>query len=124
RFRQPTTSKKSDRTYPLTGLLRCRQCNMPMRGQAQLNVRYYRDPAHAYGRTCDQVKQVAADDIERRLVEFFRDLRLPGNIREGVIAKLKGGQEKAKHADERARLSNQLDRTKRLFMLGDISETE
>jgi DNA invertase Pin-like site-specific DNA recombinase len=124
RFGRPTTSKTADRIYPLTGLIRCRECNTAMRGQAEHDRRFYRDPAPAYGRPCDQVKLVAAEVVENRLVEFFHGLRLPDDIRDGVIRKLQGAQELDKSEEAKTRLNNQLERAKRLFVLGDISETE
>jgi len=124
RYDRPPTTKNGDRIYPLSKLVRCRECNSSLRGQAVRNDRCYHDTAHAYGRACEQVTLVKADHIEERLVQFFLDLRLPEGLRETVLHKLAGDQAPDTSQQERTRLGNQLARAKRLFMLGDMTENE
>ena len=124
RYSRPQTTKANDRTYLLTGIVRCRECKTGLRGQAARDVRYYRDPARMAGRHCGQVTMVKADDVERRLVQYFSGLKLPDKLQDQVLNMLKADRPSAVPAQDPERLRNRLARAKRLFMLGDLSETE
>ncbi|MDW8069079.1 MAG: recombinase family protein [Anaerolineae bacterium] len=119
------TARKTSRTYILAGLARCARCGWPMRGSASSGKRYYRDPAHDQSRDCDQ-RLVGADAAEEALGAFLRQLALPPDWREQVLAIVQDQAGKPVHEIrlERERIEGQLERLKRLFILGDIGEAE
>lgn len=124
RKRVGVSARKGSRVYPLSGVTRCARCGWPMRGSSSGGTRYYRDPARDQGRDCNQ-RQVRAEEAERALGDFLAGLTLPRDWQERVLAII---QEQAGNpqevARERARLKGQLDRLKRLFVLGDLEEAE
>jgi hypothetical protein len=118
------TANKTSRVYPLTGVARCARCGGRVRGANSAGYRYYRDPAHDKGLDCDQ-GMIAADDVEDALGDFLRQLSLPQDWQErvlGMIQERVGAQQDV--ARERARIEGQLERLKRLFVLGDVAEAE
>ncbi len=117
-----TTARKGSRVYPLTGVAQCARCGGRMRGAYISGRRYYRDPARQQGRECDQ-RMVRADDAEEALGDFLRRLSLPDDWQERVLALIQARAGKRQDvARERARIEGQLERLKRLFVLGDLSE--
>jgi site-specific DNA recombinase len=117
-----TTACKGSRIYPLTGLAQCARCGGRMRGSAIGDQRYYRDPARQQGRECDQ-RMIKADDAEGALGDFLRRLCLPDDWQGRVLALIQERAGKTRDiARERARLEEQLERLKRLFVLGDLEE--
>lgn len=119
------TAPKTSRVYILSGLARCARCGWPMRGSASSGKRYYRDPAHDQQRDCDQ-RLVWADPAEEALGAFLRQLTLPPDWRERVLAMVQEQVRRPIHEIrlERERIEGQLERLKRLFILGDIGEAE
>jgi site-specific DNA recombinase len=119
-----TRARADSRIYALSGLARCARCGWPMRGSGNAKRRYYRDPARDQGRDCQQ-RQVRAEEAEDAVGDFLRRMSLPPNWQEvalGLIHKEGGrGQETI---DERRRIKGQLERLKRLFVLGDLTERE
>jgi site-specific DNA recombinase len=119
------TARKTSRVYILAGLARCARCGWPMRGSASTGKRYYRDPAWDQARDCDQ-RMVPADAAEEALGDFLRRLCLPPDWQERVLEIV--GEEAGRPAQEirleQERIEGQLERLKRLYILGDIEETE
>jgi len=116
------TSRK--RTYPLSRLALCARCGQPMRGQANhANERYYRDPQRSL-HTCDQ-KMVPAEKAERQIVEYLANITLPDDWRERVmqLSQLDPQETESLH-DRRRRLENQLERARKLYLMGDMEEHE
>jgi site-specific DNA recombinase len=119
-----TTARANSRVYALSGLARCARCGWPMRGSASARQRYYRDPAHDQGRDCDQ-RQVRADEAEDAVGDFLRRMTLPANWQEVVLKLI--DREAGRGQDilsDRTRIKRQLERLKRLFVLGDLTERE
>jgi site-specific DNA recombinase len=118
------SARKGSREYPLSGLARCARCGWPMRGASASGRRYYRDPARDQGRECDQ-RMVSADEAEEALGAFMQRLTLPSDWRNRVLKLIqdRAGQ-RVEIAREKARIERQLDRLKRLFVLGDMQEQE
>ncbi len=119
------TARKTSRVYILAGLARCARCGWPMRGSASSGKRYYRDPAYDQSRDCDQ-RLVGADAAEEALGAFLRRLTLPPDWRERVLAMVQEQAGRPVHEIrlEQERIEGQLERLKRLFILGDIGEAE
>jgi site-specific DNA recombinase len=114
---------RKSRVYPLTGVARCARCGWPMRGSSASGYRYYRDPAADQGRDCDQL-QVRAQDAEDALGDLLRELTLPGTWQEEVLALVEGNCTKPKNGPTKAQIEGRLERLKRLYILGDLSERE
>ena len=114
--RAGTTSRKTSRVYPLSGVARCARCGGPVRGTNSSVYRYYRDSARDKGLDYGQ-GMISSDKAEDVLGDFLRQLSLPKNWQERVSAQQEIAQEKA-------RIEGQLERLKRLFVLGDPEEAE
>jgi site-specific DNA recombinase len=115
-------SKK--RTYPLSRLALCARCGKPMRGQANhADERYYRDPRRS-AHICDQ-KMIRAEDAERQIVEYLANIELPADWRERVLqlSQLDHQDTESLH-DRRRRLEGQLERARKLYLMGDMEESE
>ena len=118
------SARKFSREYPLSGLARCAGCGWAMRGASSSGKRYYRDPARDQGRECDQ-RMVPAREAEEALGTFMQRLSLPSDWQDEVLKVIQGGStQRLEVARERARIERQLDRLKRLFVLGDLQEQE
>jgi site-specific DNA recombinase len=117
-----TTARKGSRVYPLTGVAYCARCGEGLRGSYTGGRRYYRDPARQKGRDCDQ-RMVRAEEAEGALGSFLRQLALPQDWREIVLAQIEEQLgKKDQQARERAKIEKRLKRLKRLFVLGDLEE--
>ncbi len=116
------TSKK--RTYPLSRLALCARCGQPMRGQANhADERYYRDPRRS-AHICDQ-KMVRADDPEQQIVEYLANIELPNDWRERVMQLSQVDQQDAESSEmKRRRLEGQLERARKLYLMGDMEESD
>jgi len=117
------TTKSTDRVYPFRKVARCRECGTLLRGHYARGRRHYRDPAHDYGKDCGQKTTFRAKPVEDQLGAFLADLVLPEGWRERImeLVKATAGDTDPDRA-ERARLEGQLERAKRLFILGDLDE--
>jgi DNA invertase Pin-like site-specific DNA recombinase len=121
-----TTARRGSRVYALSGIARCARCGGPMRGWAPSKGRrrYYRDLARDHGRECDQ-RSVWADQAEDALGDFLRGLVLPQDWQAQVLAVLQERAGRQKDIEgERVRIESHLERLKRLFVLGDMTERE
>lgn len=116
------TARRGSRVYPLTGVAQCARCGGRMRG-SYASGRYYRDPARDKGRDCDQ-SMVNAGEAEGALGAFLGRLRLPDDWQARILGQLEQGSDAGDVAREQARLEGQLERLKRLYVLGDLVESE
>ncbi len=116
--------KSKKRTYPLSRLALCARCGKPMRGQANhANERYYRDPRRST-HICDQ-KMVRAEDAERQIVEYLANIKLPDDWRERVMQLSQLDQAEVESNDEkRRRWEGQLERARKLYLMGDMEEDD
>ncbi|MBN1937118.1 MAG: recombinase family protein, partial [Anaerolineae bacterium] len=123
RAHRSTTTKRTDRVYPLRKVARCVECGTILRGQGQRQRRYYRDPAHDHGLACTQKTTFPAQPVEDQLGDFLSVFRLPDDWQARVLDLVR---ERCGNADpdreERTRLEGQLERAKTLFVLGDYDE--
>jgi len=119
------TTKRTDRVYPLTKVARCAECGTLLRGNAANNRRRYRDPAKDYGKTCSQQTSFYAQPVEDQLGDFMTNFELPPNWQDRVmhlVTAQAGNIDPDK--SERSKLLGQLDRTKKLFVMGDFDDQE
>ena len=116
--------KSKKRTYPLSRLALCARCGKPMRGQANhADERYYRDPRRS-AHICDQ-KMVRAEDAERQIVEYLANIELPEDWRERVLQLSQVDQEETETSEEkRRRWEGQLERARKLYLMGDMEEDD
>jgi site-specific DNA recombinase len=116
--------KSKKRTYPLSRLALCARCSKPMRGQANhADERYYRDPRRS-SHICDQ-KMVRAEDAEQQIVEYLANIELPEDWRERVmqLSRLDKAETESSE-DKRRRLEGQLERARKLYLMGDMEEDD
>jgi len=119
------TTKSADRIYPLRKKIRCVTCGCLLRGHASKKQRRYRDPAYAYDLDCPEPQSVKASIYEEQIGAFLSHVKLPDDWRAHVLARLGESVERVDRVQQmRARLHSQLERYKRLFVLGDLSEHE
>jgi site-specific DNA recombinase len=117
-------TKLSDRTYPLRKLLRCAVCGRGLRGQISHGVRRYRDPSLDYGENCPEVASISAEVLEGQIGEYLSRMKLPMDWKEKVMARLTGERSRDASESSRSRLMARLERTKKLFQFGDLTEEE
>ena len=113
-----------ERIYTLSGILRCGYCGEMMRSQAGHGVRYYRDKSRLqHTRACPQT-YVRADEVEAEVGRLIQSIQLPPGWREGIVPFLRPelGPERVKQEQQKAR--QRLERAKRLYLEGDLTETE
>ncbi len=119
-----TTARQGSRDYPLTGIAGCARCGGRLRGAFVSGKSYYRDLAREQGRACDQ-RMVRADLAEAALGGFLSRLVLPADWRAQILALVQARVSTAGDVEaEQGRIKTQLERLKRLFLLGDLVERE
>ncbi|MEA3376357.1 MAG: recombinase family protein, partial [Chloroflexota bacterium] len=124
RDRGGASAPRKSRVYPLTGIARCARCGTPMRGSSSSGRRYYRDPAPDRCRKCNQ-RMVRALEAEDAVGCHLRAMSLPSEWKEQVLDTLQSMTKDIRDVfQQRDRCERQLERLKRLFVLGDISEPE
>lgn len=117
---------RASRSYLLRGLCYCGECGNRLRGGTSGDhIRYYHCPANEKGVTCSQTKNIRADRIEKQLGEIFMRLQLPADWRDHALDLLgETPTDTARQAKQRTNLEGQLERTKTLFRLGDLTEAQ
>ena len=102
----------------------CAECGNTLRGHNSHRIkrRYYRDTAREKGGQCAQRTLNDADPIEAEIGAYLARLRLPADWRAQVLALVGAADDSAQREQERRALMAQLERTRRLFQLGDIDE--
>lgn len=119
-------SKPDNRVYPLTGLAICSDCGSPFRGQSARQHTYYLDSGRMYGKACPPTL-IRTDELEGALIAFFEKVKITDKIRDKVLERLKKDKQD-RHVEQpdntRAALLSRLDRNKRLFQLGDLTEAD
>jgi len=108
----------------MTGLIHCARCGTAMRGTFAHGTRYYRDPAREHGHSCT-LSLINSDRAEAAVGAALSRLILPANWQERVLNLVESQLgEKRDLAQEKAKLTGQLERLKVLFTLGDLTEQE
>jgi len=113
------------RVYLLSGLLRCGECGGKLHSAGSKYHRYYRC-YHAYQQPgdCSQRTSTRADVLETEVERLIRDFELPEDWRQQVNSYLSGGPDLEQVERQRALLEARLERIRRLYIDGDLSEGE
>ena len=115
--------------YPLTGVAVCHACGAPMLGCAvtvdrRWRYRYVRcSTAQRRGRDACRQPMVRAELLEDQVAAYVGGMRLPPEYLGEVVAELRRRQ-RGRVADdgEAERLRREMERWRRLFVLGEIDE--
>jgi len=119
-----TRSDVLERIYVLSGILCCGYCGQPMRAHSSNGVRYYQDKSRIqHLADCPQT-YVRADDVEEQFARLIQSIELPSNWREEVVAALHPDLDAAGIQEQEGKLEARLERAKRLYIDGDIDETQ
>ncbi len=106
--------------YPLSGLIRCASCGLPMRAFSSHARRYYQDVTRIEHRgQCDQLS-VRADEIEDQVADYLNQVRLPDDWQTNARQWL-GAEEAQNHT---LLVQQRWARVKELFLRGDIGREE
>ena len=112
--------------YPLSGILTCAYDGVPFVGQkaGKAGQRYLRCTTTARrGRDACQQPMVRADVVEQQVAEYVGQMRLPPEALGAVVEELRRREERPDHDPAAAkRTEGQMERWKRLFVLGEIDE--
>ena len=129
RRRNPRPSRPHGREpYPLTGVALCGACGSPMLGcgvtvKKRWRYRYMRcSVAQRQGRHACVQPMVRAEPLEAQLAAYVGGMRLPAEYLGEVVAELRRRRAHAPSDDEVDSLKRQLERWKRLYVLGEIDE--
>jgi site-specific DNA recombinase len=118
------TAPMTQRVYPLSGLLYCEACGLRYRGRHDRYGRHYWKPATDYGITCIYRPTVRAA-VEDQLAQIIGVVKLPRDWEREVMARLSHRLGHNQELDaKRARLESQLERARKLYYLGDWTESE
>lgn len=119
------TTKLADRIYPLRKKILCVTCRRLLRGHCIKGERRYRDPAADYDENCPEPQSVKASIYEEQIGAFLSKVKLPDDWKAKVLVRLGESVGAVDQAQQlRSQLRSQLERNKRLFVLGDLSERE
>ncbi|MBN1887062.1 MAG: recombinase family protein [Thermoflexales bacterium] len=106
--------------YPLSGLIRCADCGLPLRAASTRGRRYYRDSTRIeHSGTCEQ-PTLSADDIEDQVAHVVSQIRLPEGWPDGAEEWL--GMNDASAHNQQAQ--QRWERAKELYLRGDIEREE
>ena len=111
------------RVYPLTGLAVCEKCGSPFRGQSNRGYTYYKDSGHAYGKDC-KPDMIPAGELESPLIAFFAAIAIDDDIKQRALSMVTPARSTEADQRERADLLARQERNKRLFQLGDLTDSE
>jgi DNA invertase Pin-like site-specific DNA recombinase len=106
--------------YPLSRVLRCADCLHPMTGCFRGPTRYYRCSGRAERGICS-APMIRAERAEAAFATWLGSYRLPADWR-AEIARTRVVQAKTDEGDRRRRLTERLDRIKKLYAWGDLTE--
>lgn len=116
RSRGKEAFKHRHTVYPLAGLI-VDSCGVSWRGHTLRGTRYYRQrDERGIKRTCQPVrKAIKAQELEQQIEQLLSQLKVPANWMEVPLQPV---------LPDKAKLRAKLDRAKRLYIEGDISEIE
>lgn len=114
--------------YPLTGVAECHACGAPMLGCAVIvekrwRYRYVRcSTAARRGRDACRQPMVRAERLEDQVAAYVGGMRLPPEYLGEVVAELRRRRTVGADDGEAERLARELERWRRLYVLGEIDE--
>ena len=112
--------------YPLSGVVTCAYDGAPLLGQKASKVRrrYLRCSTTARrGREACLQPMIRADIVEAQVAEYVGHMQLPPDALGTVVQELRRRQERADRDPAQAdRVERQMERWRRLFVMGEIDE--
>ena len=111
--------------YPLSGLLRCMDCQRRMWGfSANGGIRYYRDSTRAEHRCACEQPTLRAEDIEAQVVELLQSVCLPDDWQDRLVEILHPVEDRAHVREQERHWQDRLARATELYLAGDIERTQ
>jgi Recombinase zinc beta ribbon domain len=122
--RPRTRHVKRIRHYPLSGTLRCALCGRRMIGTARGEERRYfcSTPVQHCG-TCPQ-PSINASAVENEIVQWLASIHWPLDWREQLLITFQPDQEEAKVREQVQAIQKRIERTRELFLCGEIKHHE
>ena len=114
----------AERIYTLSGILRCGYCGQVMRAQSGHGVRYYQDKSRIQRTSDCSQPYVHADQVEAEVGRFVQAVRLPPGWRDEIISFLHPDLDPETLKQEQESVGRRLERAKRLYLDGDLDDTE
>ena len=110
--------------YPLTGIAVCGRCGAPMVGTGgKKRQRYIRcQTTHRMGKAACSQPMVRAEILEEQVADYLSGMILPQDAMDGILARAQKAWDDQYDTEEAARLRRELERWRRLFVLGEIDE--
>ena len=111
-----------ERTYILSGILRCGYCGARMIGSAGNGERYYRDKSRIQHTVDCTQSHVDADVVESQFARIVASIELAPNWREETIAAEHPDLTVEEVREREEEIQERLERAKRLYIEGDIDK--
>jgi len=115
----------SARVYPLQSVLRCDHCGASLRGAVNHGRPVYR---HYPGQACEVCGMFAADQLEAGVFNLLAGIEFPSelltDIRRAALERVNQGDDATEIMAQMARLRGRLDRSRLLFLEGDMTKAE
>ena len=114
--------------YPLSGIATCSACGSGMLGSARVVAGKYRyrhmrcSTSQRRGREACTQPMVRAEALEGHMAAYLAGMRLPPEYLGAVVQELRQRRRSDPDPKELQRLERELERWRRLFVLGDIEE--
>lgn len=128
RRRAPPQRPYGREPYPLSTVAICSSCEAPMLGSATIVERKYRyryvrcSTAQRRGREACPQPMVRAEVLEGQVAAYIGDMTIPPEYLGAVVEELRQRRSAVAEISQRPRLERELERWRRLFVLGDIDE--
>jgi DNA invertase Pin-like site-specific DNA recombinase len=106
---RPRQPRPKTREFAFTGLIRCGSCGLSVTAEERTNrfgshYTYYHCTKRRMDRWCEE-PYVQVAELERQIVEFLREIAIPDNFHDWLVAKLDRVAKRDKNADAAKRLS-------------------
>jgi len=112
--------------YPLSGIALCSFDHVPLLGAraSNKNLRYMRcSTANRQGRLACPQPMVKAEILEDQIGSYVSGMRLPPEYLGAVVSELRSRKKLPQDQNQLAQLEKELERWRRLFVLGEIEES-
>jgi site-specific DNA recombinase len=122
----PRTAARKFRSHLLNGILFCSHCGSKMyvRNSKAYICRLTRTPGDRCPADGDAPKLIAESILARRVDELVSNLRLPTNWQQHIVGILNGQDTAEDIESKRTRIKHQIERTKNLYIMGDMTIPE
>ena len=125
RRRDPNQRRGRHTAYPLTGIGRCGHCDAPLIGTMSKSTRVWRymrcSTAARHGKQACAQPMVEAGIFEGQIGAYIEGMRLPAEYITAVVEELRSRQQ-TPDLVEISKLNREIERWRRLFVIGEIDE--